>query len=229
MSERKEEDIDDDDEQEDDETYTDEEDETDEHKDEEEDEITNEENASLASEEQYNESEEEESVEGEEKYLSDIEEFEDGMTLEDREKIKEARALYFEEEAKKLKPQIQEDMRNDIDEEWRGIMTLPELKSTTFDFQILRNLLEAETTQHKGNSSDKNVPHFVNTDQKTNFEKKRVEKLQAKQKHDNWRYDIGLIMEHKENKKIDTEGNNIPGELTEEDHNEEEEEIESIE
>jgi len=86
---------------------------------------------------------------------------------------------------------VRSQIQNDIDEEWRGVMTLPDLQSTTFDFQILRNLLEGE---HDDNSEDRQSlsspgqHNQINLNQQYN----RMRILQSKQKGDTWRYDIGV-------------------------------------
>jgi hypothetical protein len=122
--------------------------------------------------------------------------FEQGLTVSLRSIVREARRIFFDKRASETRSSVQQQVKHDVDEEWKGVVTLPDLQSTTFDFQILRNLLQDSS------GSDNTSTHFVQED-KDSLHRRKLKQLQARQKGDIWRYDIGLNEEEPEEETID--------------------------
>ena len=158
---------------------------SDEEQDDHNDEITSEGEVSEDEDEQSQQDDDQEAKENEEEQQDDIESFEQGLTYAFRSVVREARRYFFERQEERIRPVIHEEVKHDIDEEWKGIATLPDLQSTTFDFQVLRNLLESDKPDSKSLAK-------FSSDGTSSLGKKKMEQLQAKQRGDSWRYDIGI-------------------------------------
>merc|ERR1712130_734761 len=118
---------------------------------------------------------------GDENYES----FEDGLSFSLRSIVREARRFLFTRQEERMRPVNEQRQRDEVDEEWSGVLTLPDLRSTTFDFNVLRNLLESNK-EHSSTSTSS----FTNSSSAGHVTK--LQKLQARQRGDKWRYDIGL-------------------------------------
>ena len=132
--------------------------------------------------------------------------FTSGLSLDHRMRVKDARRVLFDREAQRLRPMIESQIRNDMDDEWRGVLTLPDLQSTTFDFQLLKNLLSSSSQQPQHQHSEEEDDGGEVMMRKSSGggdqpSSDRLRVLQAKQRGDTWRYDLGL-----ESSTVDGEG-----------------------
>ncbi|KAL9651770.1 hypothetical protein ABK040_014417 [Willaertia magna] len=153
-------------------------------------EIENSEEEEIEDEEEVEDLEEEES-------LDDIPNFEDGLTPKLRMQVKNARKSYFDEKNKEINASLSNEYTSKVKEKWNNLLSNPQVNSA-FDFQVLKNLLE--DTEEKS-SHDKELNMF--------------DKLDIKQKGDDWNYTIGLPK--------DEENGESSEELISDDESEEEE------
>lgn len=84
--------------------------------------------------------EEKEDKEEEEEIRKNLPEFSMGLQKKYIEMYEKAQNIYIEREKEKLKPKIQDEITEKISKEWNGILSLPELKNTSFDFNVLKKL-----------------------------------------------------------------------------------------
>jgi superoxide dismutase len=87
------------------------------------------------------ESEQEEQEEQEER-MKNIPEFKLGLLKKDVEQIQKAIQEVELLKEEKNKPKYQKEISKKINEEWNSILTLPELKDNTIDFNILKQLTQ---------------------------------------------------------------------------------------
>ncbi len=128
--------------------------------------------------------------------------FTSGLSLDHRMRVKDARRVLFDREAQRMRPMIESQIRNDMDDEWRGVLTLPDLQSTTFDFQLLKNLLSSSSSssqqqqqQQQHSDEEDDIGEVVMRKSSGGGDhpsSDRLRVLQAKQRGDTWRYDLGL-------------------------------------
>lgn len=83
--------------------------------------------------------EEDEEIE-EEELNKNIPEFTMGLNKKHIESYEKAKEIYLQREKEKLQPKIQNEITSKINSEWTGILSLPELKNTSFDFNVLKKL-----------------------------------------------------------------------------------------
>jgi hypothetical protein len=126
--------------------------------------------------------EEEEAFEEESDIESDEDELPDdipslfgGLTSYYRNLVKNARQSFFTKKAEELKPHVQKELVRSIENEWNGVLSVPEPSNATFDFKVLRNLLDDTTEKPTTNLS---------------LRERKLEQINAQQHADNWRYDL---------------------------------------
>ena len=118
----------------------------------------------------------EESVESDEDELpDDIPSLFGGLTNYYRNLVKNARQSFFTKKAEELKPKVQKELVQSIENEWNGVLSIPELPNATFDFKVLRNLLDDTHENPNTNLS---------------LRERKLEQINAQQHADTWRYDL---------------------------------------
>jgi hypothetical protein len=110
----------------------------------------------------------------------DIPNISGGLTNFYRNLVKEARQSYFMKKAADTKPDVQKSLVQNIESEWGGVLSIPELPNATFDFQVLRNLLDSGDKSQQTNQDESIL----------SLRKRKLEQLTAQQKGDTWRYDL---------------------------------------
>jgi hypothetical protein len=88
------------------------------------------------------EQEEEEQEEEKEERKKNIPDFKLGLLKKDVLLIQKALQEVQLRKEEKNKPKYQKEISKKINEEWNSILTLPELKDNTLDFNILKNLTQ---------------------------------------------------------------------------------------
>ncbi|EFC50308.1 predicted protein [Naegleria gruberi] len=133
-----------------------------------------------------------------------IEEFEQGLTISNRMRVKHARKLFFDDKQKQYNSIIAKEVSQKVKEKWTDIMdTVGE--QSMFEFNILKSLVNGDSQSTKGTSTT------------------HTEELEIKQKGDEWDYTIGLKEEIE--KSLNSIDDKEETSDTEENESEEDEEI----
>jgi superoxide dismutase len=88
------------------------------------------------------EQEQEQEEQEQEERMKNIPEFKLGLLKKDVEQIQKAIQEVELLKEEKNKPKYQKEISKKINEEWNSILTLPELKDNTIDFNILKQLTQ---------------------------------------------------------------------------------------
>ncbi|KAF0984104.1 hypothetical protein FDP41_008019 [Naegleria fowleri] len=137
----------------------------------------------------------------------DFPNFTDGLTLQGRLQVKNARKLYFDEKQREYNAMVAKEVSSKVKQKWNDIISNQQIASGGFDFQVLKNLLDSQSD--------------IGTETSNVSRQQSLEgQLDIKQRGDHWNYTIGL----NETNHHDEE-NEQANENTDEEDNEEDEEI----
>jgi len=103
-----------------------------------------------------------------------------GLQAKQLSAIKLARSKFFEMQARQLATQQQQQAAKGIENEWKGILSLPELSDATFDFQVLKQLTSGDNNNSSVSYTQK-PPAEVKLQRKQMFGRQRL---------DPWKYDL---------------------------------------
>lgn len=99
-----------------------------------------------------------------------------GLNRKNISAIRLARSKFFEQQAKQLATRQQVQVAKGIEDEWKGILSLPELADATFDFQVLKQLTQQADATTPSNYTY-NAPKEVKLQRQQLFGRQRLGKI----------------------------------------------------
>lgn len=64
----------------------------------------------------------------------------DGVTKKYRKMVEDAMIEFQQRQVEKLQPKILNELSQKIGQEWQSVLSLPELKTSSFDYDVLKTL-----------------------------------------------------------------------------------------